>query len=99
MPGILADFALLSVEDTNFYLTHGHLHGEHNPPPLKQGDFLFNGHTHTPRQVTLPNGAIYCNCGSVSLPKEGTPHSYVLFDGEKLTWYNLQTGEPFTPSF
>ncbi len=95
---MLADYAMLSVEDSNFYLTHGHLHGEQNPPPLQKGEILFNGHTHTPRKVTLPNGAIYCNCGSVALPKDRTPHSYVFFNGDKLTWYNLETGEAFEPN-
>ena len=96
---MLADFALLCVDNQKFYLTHGHLHGENNPPPLQSGTFFFNGHTHTPRKVTLENGAIYCNCGSVSLPKDGVPHSYVIYEKGVLTWYDLQTESSFTPIF
>ena len=96
---MLADYALLSIDGQTFYLTHGHLHGELNPPPVQSGTFFFNGHTHTPRKVTLENGAVYCNCGSVSLPKDGTPHSYVVYENGKLTWYDLETGNSFEPIF
>lgn len=96
---MMADYALLCADGQKFYLTHGHLHGEQTPPPLQSGTFFFNGHTHTPRKVTLANGAIYCNCGSVSLPKENTPHSYVLYENGVLTWYDLETGNSFEPIF
>ena len=96
---MMADYALLHIDGQNFYLTHGHLHGEHNPPPLQKGAYFFNGHTHTPRKVELANGATYCNCGSVSLPKDGTPHSYVVYEKGVLTWYDLETGNAFTPAF
>lgn len=96
---MMADYALLHIDGQNFYLTHGHLHGEHNPPPLQKGSYFFNGHTHTPRMVELANGATYCNCGSVSLPKDGTPHSYVVYENGALTWYDLQTGNTFEPKF
>ena len=45
---VMADYAVLAAEDRLIYLTHGHVHGEHNPPPLMKGDILLCGHTHIP---------------------------------------------------
>ena len=89
---IMADYALLSHGEKTLFLTHGHLFDDKNPPLLKAGDVLFNGHFHNPHHKVLENGAIYANCGSVALPKEGTPHSYILLDNGTLYWKDLETG-------
>ena len=92
----LADYALIDDNGKTLFLTHGHIYNAENPPLLKAGDILFNGHFHTPYHQTLANGGIYANCGSVALPKDGTPHSYLLYEKGKLTWKNLETNEIFT---
>ena len=90
----LADYALIDDNGRTLFLTHGHLYNEDTPPILKSGDLLFNGHFHTPRHAALPNGATYANCGSAALPKDGTPHSYILYENGKLTWKTLD-GEAY----
>lgn len=92
---IMADYALLAHGGRVLFLTHGHLFNEEKPPLLKVGDILFNGHFHTPCNRELENGAIYANCGSVALPKDETPHSYILLDGDTLYWKDLETGGIF----
>ncbi len=92
---IMADYALLTVKERTLFLTHGHLFNADMPPLLKAGDLLFNGHFHTPENRILDSGAIYANCGSVSLPKEGTPHSYILIDENVVYWKDLETGGIF----
>ena len=92
---IMADYALLAHGGRVLFLTHGHLFDEEKPPLLKAGDILFNGHFHTPCNRELENGAIYANCGSVALPKDETPHSYILLDGDTLYWKDLETGGIF----
>ena len=94
---IMADYAMLLVDGVKVYATHGHIAGEQNPPPLEKGDLFFNGHTHTPTNKTLNGGVIYANCGSVSLPKDGTPHSYMVLENGVLTWKDLATGQEFEP--
>lgn len=89
---IMADYALLSHGEKTLFLTHGHLFDDQKPPLLKTGDVLFNGHFHNPHHKVLDGGAIYANCGSVALPKDGTPHSYILLDGDTLYWKDLETG-------
>ena len=69
-------------------------------PPLKRGDVLINGHTHIFR-AELVNGVHCLNDGSVSLPKENNPHSYMVyqngeftikdFEGRELLKYNVES--------
>lgn len=92
---MMADYALLSVGNRTLFATHGHLFNADMPPILHKGDLLFNGHFHTPCNQEMENGAIYANCGSVSLPKDETPHSYVLLDENVLYWKDLETGGIF----
>ncbi len=91
----LADYALLNAGGKTLYLTHGHLAGENNPPPLSKAEILLNGHTHYPVHRTLENGILYANCGSVALPKAGTPHSCILFENGEFLWIDLETQEVF----
>lgn len=86
----LADYAVLFDQGKMLYLTHGHL----PIPPLQNGSVLFNGHFHVPCSETRDNYH-YVNCGSVSLPKENSPHSYILYEDGKLTWKDVVTGNVF----
>lgn len=92
---ILADYALMTVKNKTLFLTHGHLYNRETPPLLKKGDILFNGHFHTPECSETEHGFLYANCGSVSLPKPDTPHSYILLDGDTLYFKDLETGGIF----
>ena len=85
---ILSDYALLYVNNYTIYATHGHIFNEDNPLPLKSGNILLHGHTHIP-MYTEHKGFIYINPGSVSLPKENSPHSYIILENNKFLWKNL----------
>ncbi len=92
---ILADYAVADYKGHTLFFTHGHLFNTENPPLLKQGDVLFNGHFHTPTAIQMENGAYYMNCGSVSLPKPDTPHAYILIEEDALYLKDLETGGIF----
>ena len=63
-------------------LTHGHKHNTEHPDELKKGEILLHGHTHIPKIEYFGNENVYINPGSVTLPKENNPKSYmVYFDG------------------
>ncbi len=85
-----ADFALLPAEGRTVVFAHGHL----MPASLKKGDVLVNGHFHVPAFEEREN-CTYVNCGSVSIPKENSPHSYLVLENNTLTWKDVETGEPF----
>jgi len=89
---VLADYDLLTVNDRLIYATHGHKYGPDNLPPLQKGDALLYGHIHVPKCYT-ENGILILNPGSVSIPKENSEHSYMLLDGNKLSWKNLDLEE------
>lgn len=93
---MLAEYALLAPDGLTVFATHGHNYGPDNPPPLRAGDFLLCGHTHLPVRRDR-SGYTYLNPGSLSLPKEGTPHSYMTLEGGVFTWHDLFTGESFQP--
>jgi len=91
---IMADYALIEVDGFDLFVTHGHLYDEANPPLLRAGSVLLNGHFHvTPCHVH--ENFVYMNPGSISLPKEETPHAYLIYENHQFTWKNLETKEVF----
>lgn len=76
---ILADYAAVFERGHMFFLTHGHIHNLQNLPPLAEGTILIHGHTHV-QTVTEGDGIVYLNPGSVTLPKEGNPKSYMIYE-------------------
>ena len=88
---VLADYALILEGGRCFYLTHGHHYNPQNLPPLNPGDVLINGHTHVFKAECV-NGIHCLNDGSVSLPKEGKPHSYMIYENGVFTIKQLETG-------
>ena len=70
-------------------MVHGHHHNPKNPPMLKKGDILLNGHTHIPANKDMGD-FIYMNPGSVSIPKEGSAHGYMICEGGEFTWKDLE---------
>ncbi|MBR1561544.1 MAG: phosphodiesterase [Clostridia bacterium] len=85
---VMADYAVLCVDGHTIYVTHGHVHGEDAPPPLKDGDILLCGHTHVPG-LRRHEGYTYMNPGSVSIPKNGSAHSYVTLEDGLAAWKDL----------
>ncbi len=89
---VLADYALLPVNDRLVFITHGHVFNERNLPPVKDGDILLHGHTHIP--VCKEIGPfIYMNPGSVSIPKPEKPHSYMTLEAGLFIWKDLDGQE------
>lgn len=86
---ILADYAILTAGDTLIYATHGHNFNNSNLPPLTNKDLLLHGHTHVP-VIEEFDTHTYLNPGSVSIPKENSPHSYMTFDGKTFLWKTLE---------
>lgn len=88
---VLADYALLTVGNRMIFATHGHLYSESHLPPLHRGDILLHGHTHVPKCVDHGD-YIYLNPGSVSIPKEDSPHGYMTLENGLFRWYDLASG-------
>lgn len=85
---IMAEYCLLDLDGQTLLATHGHRLNPANPPMLKRGDILLNGHTHIPA-CEEREGYIYMNPGSVSIPKEGSAHSYILYENKIFEWKDM----------
>lgn len=78
---IMADYGVIELGGRFVYLTHGHVYGEDNPPKLRKGDILIQGHTHIQRCVEK-DGVLFLNPGSVSIPKGDGYNGCIVFDDE-----------------
>ena len=90
---VLADYALIPTDKNLIFVTHGHNWNNANLPAIKPGDILLHGHTHIPVCEEFPTH-IYINPGSVSIPKENSPHSYMIFEDNTFLWKDLE-GETY----
>ncbi len=86
---ILADYAYICLDGVSFFATHGHKFGFENPPPMKYGEILLCGHTHIPAAESFGDGNMYINPGSVSLPKNGSDKSYIVYEEGEFSFYTL----------
>lgn len=85
---VLADYCLLEQKGRVIFATHGHHYNLENPPLLQPGDVLLHGHTHIPAKDNSL-GFWYLNPGSVSIPKESSPHSYMTLEDGQFLWKDL----------
>lgn len=86
---ILADYCILPVGERLIYATHGHHFNLDSLPPLQPGDVLLHGHTHVPAWEAFGEGNLYLNPGSVSIPKAGSAHSYMVLQDRRAQWKSL----------
>lgn len=91
---ITADYSVAYYGERRLFFTHGHVYGKSNPPALKKGDVVVYGHVHV-QDGEESNGLIFVNPGSVSIPKCGTPHGYIVFENGVFYYKDLLTGETF----
>ena len=89
---VLAEYAWLEWSNRLIFATHGHHFNAQNPPQLQAGDILLCGHTHIPACEKCGD-LLYINPGSISIPKNNTPHSYICSDGQSLVWKDLSGRE------
>lgn len=90
---VLATYATLFVDGLEITLTHGSTYNPKNPLPLNKGVVMY-GHTHIPSK-TLVNDVYYLNTGSVSIPKNNSPRSYVIYKNGTFYWKSLLDGSVF----
>lgn len=89
---IMAEYCIISSGKRMIFVTHGHKINKENPPMLKQGDVLLNGHFHVPAYEVL-DSFVYMNPGSVSIPKENSAHGYMIMEENLFIWKDLEGNE------
>lgn len=83
---IMNDLSLIMTENHDLYITHGHIYNESNW--IKENSILIYGHLHIPFIKKIETN-YYINPGSISLPKEGNKPSYLIYDENKITIYDI----------
>ena len=91
---VLSEFGVVFADGLTLYMLHGH---KNLDIPVMPGDILLCGHTHVPA-VRKDGDHYYVNPGSVSIPKEGSCHGYMILESRHLTHASLE-GENTLPDF
>lgn len=86
---ILADYCIIPLGTRLVYATHGHNYNTKSLPPIQRGDVLLHGHTHIPAWEPFGENNLYLNPGSVSIPKEGSAHGYMIIENDTAVWKSL----------
>ncbi len=76
---IMAEYCLVMLKNNIIYATHGDKYNKENIPAINTGDILLFGHTHVP-EYSEKNGIIFMNPGSLSIPKENSSNSYLVYE-------------------
>ena len=93
---ILAESAVLPLEEgVVAHLTHGHHQNEEAPPAMGARDVLIHGHSHVAGVTDCKTGQKCLNPGSVSMPKNGTPPCYMIYEDGVFEIRRLADKVPF----
>lgn len=76
------DHILMEINNKKIYFTHGHKYNIENIP-YEDFEIMIYGHIHQ-GFIQQKEGYLFANPGSISLPKGGTKHSYLILDENKL---------------
>ena len=81
LPFPVGESAWIDCDGLRIFASHGHRLPEHPPlpPAFPAGTVILRGHTHIPRGETL-GGLHFWNPGSLSLPKNGWPGTYGVYE-------------------
>ena len=82
------DHLLLNINGKNIYFTHGHKYNIENIP-YEDFEILIYGHIHQ-GFIQEKEGYLFANPGSISLPKGGTKHSYLILEENKIILKNVE---------
>ena len=86
----IEDGVIVSGGKTAF-LTHGHVYNKDSAPKQKFDAVLY-GHFHT-GFIERINGTVFANAGSLSLPKNDTPSSYLVLEEGRLSLKETNDGK------
>ncbi len=85
---MMSDYTQIVIDNTNIFVTHGHLFDENNLPKLMKGDVFINGHYHVPVAKEV-DGIYLLNPGSITLPKDDSKRSYGILTSKSFEIYDL----------
>ncbi len=84
----LMDIRHINLNGKVITLTHGHLYNKYSLPEYC-GEIFVSGHTHY-GMIEKTEGRIFANPGSITKPRNGSEHSYLIIDENKIILKNLE---------
>lgn len=85
---VIDGYLNIKLDDNNVFVTHGHRYNRSNIP-MKDNDILIQGHTHM-SCMYKENNKYYLNPGSISLPRDNTSGSYIVYEDNKFYLYDIE---------
>lgn len=76
------DHIVMEINGKMFYFTHGHKYNIEKIP-YDDFDIMMYGHIHQ-GFIEEKEGLVFANPGSISLPKGGSRHSYIVIDENEI---------------
>ena len=92
---ILSDYTCIFDSGLTIYATHGHKYTKDAPLPMCNHDIMLGGHTHIPEIKEFNKNNLYINPGSIALPKENNPRTYMVYENRNFTIKTID-GSVFT---
>ncbi|MBR3617094.1 MAG: phosphodiesterase [Acholeplasmatales bacterium] len=81
----VSDYLDLNLNGIISHLEHGHFLDKYNGNP----DLVLYGHTHIP-ECDLHGKTLYCNPGSISIPKNNTKKSYAILEDKHIQILDME---------
>ena len=85
---IIDDISMISVDNIDIYITHGNRYNYYSNDIFTNGIMVY-GHEHTP-YIKEDDDMIYICVGSISLPRNNNPKTYMLYEDRVFTIYSLE---------
>lgn len=85
---MLKEYQKINVDGYQFFITHGHIYNRYHLPPSDRKIILIHGHTHIP-YIENTSEYLYLNPGSISDPRDGTPHTYMIYENKEFTFKDI----------
>lgn len=82
------DHILTEINNKKIYFTHGHKYNIENIP-YDDFEIMIYGHIHQ-GFIEKKGDFIFANPGSISLPKGGTEHSYIILENNEIILKNVE---------
>ena len=86
---IIKDYLKIRLDNHDTYITHGDRYNRRYHPFLKIGDIFIQGHSHI-AWMYEENGNYFINPGSISLPRDKTGGSFIIYENNEFSLYDIE---------
>lgn len=84
---IIEDISIINIDNLDIYITHGNRYNCYNNDTFTNGVMVY-GHEHIP-YIKQELDMTYINVGSISLPRDGNPPTFMIYENKKFTIYDI----------